>query len=105
MPKGNGHVSCAPIRPDAALVGHGTVHTGIEIAGTPARFAGTVRASFRRPAVSMGAPEGNAGKGVVGARRTSTEDNTACISRRMRCRIFGLMGGGGEGSKRLQLLF
>ena len=76
--------------PSRRSVGAGTVETGMDIAGNPARLTGTVSTSFKRSATgSAGGPLLNGGNGVVGATRTSATESALRISSRKRCWIFG----------------
>ena len=64
---------------------------GTEIAGNPARLAGTVNTSFRYIAIgsSLCSPMAKAAEGAVGASRQSTRSKAAAkswaISARTRC--------------------
>ena len=67
-------MSCSPIGNPFASSPHGTL-----IAGTPPRFAGIVKMSFRYIAIGSSAlaPIGNAVVGDVGETRRSNRSNAA----------------------------
>src|SRR6516165_2430910 len=62
--------------------------TGTEIAGTPARFAGTVKTSFKYIAIgsSVFSPTIKAADGAVGVRMQSTSSNASAKSRAIKVR-------------------
>ena len=61
---------------------------GTEIAGTPARLAGTVKTSFKYIAIgsSVFSPIAKAAEGVVGVRMQSTRSNAVAKSRAIKVR-------------------
>ena len=63
---------------------------GTEIAGRPARLAGTVKTSFRYMAMgsSIFSPMAKAAKGAVGVSTASTLANAVSKSRAIRVRTF-----------------